>query len=69
MHLLELDCKAQRDMFLLAYSGVKGRTMANKLLFELLSYWAVKDPEYENLSNYVSHRVQQLRMGMDRPPF
>ena len=69
MQLLELDRKSQRDMFLLAYTGPKGRTMANKLLFRILSYKAISDPEYENLSNWVSVQVKELRKAMDRPPW
>ena len=44
MKLLELDRKAQRDLILLAISGLKGRTMANKFLHELLLQHATKDP-------------------------
>ena len=51
MQIMELDRKAQRDMILLAYTGHKGRTLANKLMFHLLSYKAVGDPDFQNLSN------------------
>ena len=43
--------------------------MANKLLFRILSYYAIRDPEYENLSNWVSAQVKELRKLMDRPPW
>ena len=68
MQLMELDRKAQRDLILLAYSGHKGRTLANKLMFQLLSYKALSDPDYENLSSWVSHEINLLRRTMDRPP-
>ena len=42
---LELDRKSQRDLLLLAQSGLVGRTMANKVLWELCSHWAL-DPTY-----------------------
>ena len=67
MKVLELDRKATRDMFLLAISGIKGRALANKLLFELLINHATK-PEYEDLSNLVSSRVHNARQWIDRPP-
>ena len=69
MQLMELDRKAQRDLILLAYSGHKGRTLANKLMFQLLSYKALSDPDYENLSNWVSAEIKTLRRSMDRPPW
>ncbi len=37
MKFLELDTKAMRDLFLLAQSGLVGRSHANKILWTLLS--------------------------------
>ena len=69
MKLLELDRKAQREMFLLAYSGPKGRTMANKFLHELLLQHATKDPAYRNLSSLVTSTIASMRKHLDRPPW
>ena len=64
---LELDKKAKVDLFLLAQSGLVGRTLANYLLWNLCSYWAL-DPTYEDLSHKVSAEVGWLRRTFDRPP-
>ena len=48
------------DLFLLAQSGLVGRTLANYLLWNLCSDWAL-DPTYEDLSHEVSNAVGRLR--------
>ena len=50
--VLELDKKARVDLFLLAQSGLVGRTIASYILWNLCSYWAL-DPTYEDLSHNV----------------
>lgn len=67
MRFLELDKKARLDLLLLAQSGIVGRTQANKLLWNLLSNWAL-DPTYEDLSHKVSSEVGWARRTFDRPP-
>ena len=52
---------------LLAQSGLVGRTYANKILWSLLSNWAL-DPTYEDLSHKVSSEVGWARRNFDRPP-
>ena len=52
-NVLELDKKARVDLMLLYHSGLPGRTSANKVLWMLLSEWAL-DPTYEDLSHKVS---------------
>ena len=64
---LELDRKAQRDLLLLAHSGICGRAEANEVLWKTLAIWALR-PEYEDLSHRVSHMVGEARMWLDRPP-
>ena len=64
---LELDRKACVDIVLLMHSGVVGRAKANEVLWEILSYWALK-PEYRDLSHKVSALVGHARMSFDRPP-
>ena len=65
--VLELDRKSQRDLLLLAQSGLVGRTMANKTLWELCSHWAL-DPTYEDLSHKCTSLVGWARRTFDRPP-
>ena len=67
MRVLELDKKARVDLLLLAQSGIVGRTQANKLLWNLMSNWAL-DPTYEDLSHKVSSEVGWARRTFDRPP-
>ena len=67
MRVLELDRKAMVDLFLLAQSGIVGRTYANKVLWDLMSVWAL-DPTYEDLSNKVSSEVGWWRRSFERPP-
>ena len=65
--VLELDNKARRDLMLMAHSGAPGRTCANKLLWDLCSYWALQ-PKYEDLSHKVSNELGWYRRTFDRPP-
>ena len=65
--VLELDKKARLDLVLLAQSGGVGRTYANKIMWDLLSNWAL-EYTYRDLSNKVSSEVKWVRMEFDRPP-
>ena len=65
--VLELDQKAQLDLMLLAHSGHIGRGYANKILWDLMSKWALDDT-YEDLSHKVSNQVGWARRSFDRPP-
>ena len=67
MKVLELDQKAHRDLFLLAQSGLVGRTHANKILWHLLTGPAV-DTSCVDLSNLVTHEVYKARRNFDRAP-
>ena len=64
---VELDRKAKVDLMLLAQSGLPGRTLANKILWYLLSEWAL-EPDYEDLSHKVTREVAKARQTFDRPP-
>ena len=64
---LELDAKSRRDLLLLAQSGEVGRAHANKIMWKLLSEWALED-EYRGLSNKVTSEVRWARSTFDRPP-
>ena len=64
---LELDRKAQRDLFLLIHSGIVGRTKANRILWDLLTGPAL-EPPYQDLSSLVTHLVYGARKSFDRPP-
>ena len=66
--VLELDRKARVDMMLLYHTGIVGRTLANELMWELLSTWAT-DPRYLDLSRKVSHECGRARRSFERPPF
>ena len=65
--VLELDSKAIADWYLLAQQSENGRTQANKILWELLSWYAL-EPDYRNLSALLSHLVGTSRRNHDRPP-
>ena len=67
-NVLELDRKARVELMLLYHSGLPGRTSANKVLWNLLSDWAL-DPTYEDLSHKVSSEVPKIRRTFDRPPW
>ena len=64
--VLELDRKACMDWFLLAHSGLVGRTEASYVLWTVLEL-ALKKP-YRNLSNKVTSLVGASRRSFDRPP-
>ena len=57
---LELDKKAQADLFLLAHQGIAGRSEANEIL------WSVRT-SYRDLSHHCSSRVGDARQYLDRP--
>ena len=65
--VLELDRKAQLDLMLLAQSGHIGRGHANKIMWDLMSKWAL-DVTYEDLSHKVTNAVGWARKEFDRPP-
>ena len=65
--VLELDKKSQLDLLILAQSGPVGRAYANKILWDLMSNWALNQT-YQDLSNKVSNDVNWARKNMDRPP-
>ena len=67
MWVLELDGKSQTDLFLLCQCGENGRAEANEILWTLLTLDAL-DPDYKDLSNLVSNRVQRARKNFERPP-
>ena len=54
-------------MFLLAHSGLVGRTVANEILWKILSWWAL-DPRYEDLSHKMSSFCNWARRRFERPP-
>ncbi len=64
---LELDRKAVMDMLLLCHSGLVGRSEANRVLWELLSIWALKE-EYVDISRKTSTLVWEARRHFERPP-
>ena len=66
LRTLELDKKAQSDLFLLAQQGIAGRSEANEILWGLLSDHALRAP-YRDFSNKCSNRVGQARQYLDRP--
>ena len=53
---------------LLYHSGLPGKTSASKVLWKLLSDWAL-DPTYEDLSHKVSKEALLIRRTFDRPPW
>ena len=65
--VLELDQKAQLDLMLLSHSGHIGRGQANKIMWDLMSDWALC-PTYADLSHKVSSQVGWVRRYFDRPP-
>jgi hypothetical protein len=44
LQVLEVDSKGMTDLMLLAQSGIVGRTKANEILWNILSYWALIKP-------------------------
>jgi hypothetical protein len=65
---LELDKKSIWDLMTLAHCGLVGRSEANRVLWELLSVWALKD-EYFDLSRKTSSLVSEAFLSFERPPF
>ena len=67
LRVLELDKKAQLDLFLLAQAGPVGRTYANQILWNLMCQWGLEG-SYRDLSNKCSYEVGMARKNFDRPP-
>ena len=65
--VLELDKKSQLDLLMLAQGGPVGRSYANKILWDIMSNWALQRT-YRDLSNKVTNEVNWARRNMDRPP-
>ena len=68
MQTLELDRKAQVDLFLLAHQGPAGRSEANEILWDMLPNMALT-PEYKDLSSKTSAMVGTARRYLDMPPW
>ena len=66
LRILDLDEFSMRGFYLLLQSGLVGRAAANKLLWDVLSMWALDDPQ-EDLSNLVTHEVNVGRRVFDIP--
>ena len=66
LRILDLDEFSMRGFFLLLHSGMVGRAAANKLLWDVLSMWALDDPQ-EDLSNMVTREVNVGRRVFDIP--
>ncbi len=65
-NVLELNTKARMDFTLLMHTGPVGRTLANKLMWTLLSDWALDD-RYLDLSSNVSWECYKARRTFERP--
>ena len=66
LRMLDLDEFSMRGFFLLLHSGMVGRAAANKLLWDVLSMWALDDPQ-QDLSHLVTHEVNVARRAFDIP--
>ena len=66
LQIIELDKKACRDLFLLAQSGLIGRTFANQILWTLLTESA--GDKHLVLSNLCTSMCAKARLRFDRPP-
>lgn len=65
--LLELDADSWMDLMLLTHQGPVGRSEANKILWDLLTRYAVTS-EFKNLSRKASSLMSASRRAIDRPP-
>ena len=65
---LELDGEAIQDLMLLVAQGRAGRSEANEILWDLMSYWCLVDRDHRDLSRKCSSMVTAARKGIDRPP-
>jgi hypothetical protein len=66
MDFLELDDLAQKALFLCAHQGLAGRTIANQLLWDLLSKWS--NTAHKDLSQLLARNLEMARHVIDRPP-
>ena len=66
MMVIELDRKSAMDLLLLAQSGVIGRASANKIMWTLMTDWAL-DRAHPNLSRRVTMAVRSARERFDQP--
>ena len=65
MMVIELDRKSAMDLLLLAQSGVIGRASANKIMWTLMTDWAL-DRAHPNLSRRVTMAVRSARERFDQ---
>ena len=66
MLVVELDRKSAMDLILLAQSGAIGRAAANKIMWSLMTDWAL-DRDHPNLSKRVTVAVRKARERFDMP--
>ena len=66
MLVVELDRKSAMDLILLAQSGAIGRAAANKIMWLLMTDWAL-DRDHPNLSKRVTAAVRKARERFDMP--
>ena len=66
LRMLDLDEKSMRGFFMLLHSGSVGRAAANKLLWNILSTWALDDPQ-KDISHMVTKEVGVARRVFDLP--
>ena len=64
--ILELDRKAKIELFLLLQAGKVGRAHGNKVMWKMLSYYALQKP-YMNLSSLLTSQIKWARQQFDRP--
>ena len=64
--VLELDRKAKIELFLLLQAGKVGRAYGNKVMWKMLSYYALQKP-YKNLSMLMTSQIKWARQSFDRP--
>ena len=66
MLVVELDRKSAMDLILLAQSGAVGRASASKIMWNLMTDWAL-DRDHPNLSKRVTLAVRRARERFDMP--
>ena len=64
--VMELDRKAKIELFLLLQAGKVGRAQGNRVMFKMLSYYALQKP-YMNLSRLLTSQIKWARQTFDRP--
>ena len=65
-NLLELDTMTWRHLILLVHQGVAGRACANKLLWDLLTRYAIMS--HKDLNHKAMKKIGEFRRLIDRPP-